>query len=336
MFKRISLLCFSVVILFANICLAQDVIDEFPKGSINWSKGIVTAIGSGVPPSGAGNMAQARLLAERAAVSDARRNLLEIVGEVRVDAVSTVGTLMAKRDIVVTKVNGIVKGSIVTERRYLDDGSVEVTVEMPITGAFLNVMFSEVRSVPSITMTLPVPKPKKKDLPKIEVKTPATPPVEKKTVPEPAKPEVPPVPTEPPVPAVPSEPVIEAKVTPEPEKLDLAKVSYSGLIIDAREIDVKPALMPKVLDEKGSVIYSSANMQKEDAVKTGVVGYAKEVDAAKKHPRVTETPIVIAALKGSGENRSDVVISDRDSGIITTTEPALGYLKKGRVMIVYR
>ncbi|MDO8446892.1 MAG: hypothetical protein Q7T53_12490 [Deltaproteobacteria bacterium] len=320
MFKRISFLCFSVVILSANICLAQDVIDEFPKGSINWSKGIVTAIGSGVPPSGAGNMAQARLLAERAAISDARRNLLEIVGEVRVDAVSTVGTLMAKRDIVVTKVNGIVKGSIVTERRYLDDGSIEVTVEMPITGAFLNVMFSEVRSVPSVTMPLPVPKPKKKDLPKIEVKVPT----------------IPPAPPEPPVPAVPSEPVKEAKVTPEPEKLDLTKVNYSGLIIDAREIDVKPALMPKVLDEKGSVIYSSANMQKEDAVKTGVVGYAKEVDAAKKHPRVTETPIVIAALKGSGGNRSDVVISDRDSGIITTTEPALGYLKKGRVMIVYR
>ncbi len=335
MFKRISLLCFSVVILSANICLAQDVVDEFPKGSINWSKGIVTAIGSGVPPSGAGNMAQARLLAERAAVSDARRNLLEIVGEVRVDAVSTVGTLMAKKDIVVTKVNGIVKGSIVTERRYLDDGSVEVTVEMPITGAFLNVMFSEVKSVPSVTMTLPVSKPKMKDLPKIEVKAP-TPPAEKKDVPEPAKPVVPPAPPEPPVPAVPSEPVIEARLTAEPEKLDLTKVNYSGLIIDAREIDVKPALMPKVLDERGSVIYSSANMQKEDAVKTGVVGYAKEVDAAKKHPRVTETPIVIAALKGSGENRSDVVISDRDSGIITTTEPALGYLKKGRVMIVYR
>lgn len=317
MFKRIPFLCFSVVILFANICLAQDVVDEFPKGSINWSKGIVTAIGSGIPPAGAGNMAQARLLAERAAVSDARRNLLEIVGEVRVDAATTVGTLMAKRDIVVTKVNGIVKGSIVTERRYLDDGSVEVTVEMPVTGAFLNVMFSEVKSIPSVTMPLPVSKPKKKDLPKIEVKVPTPPPA-------------------PPEPAVPSEPVKEARLTAEPEKLDLTKVNYSGLIIDAREIDVKPALMPKVLDEKGSVIYSSANMQKEDAVKTGVVGYAKEVDAAKKHPRVTETPIVIAALKGSGENRSDVVISDRDSRVITTTEPALGYLKKGRVMIVYR
>lgn len=309
MFKKVSLLCLSTLLLFVNIALSQDVVDELPKGSINWSTGRVTAKGSGVPPASAANPAQARLLAERAAISDARRNLLETVGEVRVDAVSTVGSLMTKRDVIVTRVGGIIKGSLVTERRYLDDGSVEVVVEMPITGAFLDVMLSEVKAVPSITMSLPPSKSKKKDMPKTEIKirTPAV-----------------------------SEPVKEAKIEPEPEKIDLGKVNYSGLIIDAREVEVKPALMPKVLNEKGEVIYSSANMQKEEAVKTGVVGYAKEVDAAKKHPRVTETPVVVAALKGSGDKRSDVIISDGNARTITTTEPTLGYLKKGRVMIVYR
>lgn len=348
MFKRVAFLLFSFMAIFVCNLHAQEVIDEFPKGSINWSSGIVTAKGSGVAPVEAANPAQARLLAERAAISDARRNLLEIVGEVRVDAASTVGTLMTKKDVVMTRVSGIVKGSVVRERRYLDDGSVEVTVEMPITGAFLDVMLTEVKSVPSITMTRTPSKPKK-DLPKMEIIVPVKPPESKKTVPEPAKPAIPSVPPVPPVPATPSEPLKEAKLTEPvrpaaapspapsaPAKIDLTKVNYSGLIIDARETDVKPALMPKVVDEKGDVIYSSANMLKEDAVKTGVVGYAKEVDAAKKHPRVTETPVVVAAMKGIGEKRSDVVISDRDAQTITTTEPALGYLKKGRVMIVYK
>lgn len=349
MFKKASLLCLFIIIFVGNI-FASEVVDDFPNGSINWSNEIVTAKGSGVPPANAANPAQARLMAERAAISDARRNLLEIVGEVRVDAASTVGTLMTKKDVIMTRVSGIVKGSTVTQRRYLDDGSVEVTVEMPITGAFLEVMLTEVKSVPSITMT-PPPTVKKKEPPKMEIKLPVTPSEGKKTVTEPAKPATPPVPPVPPVPATPSEPakpaaapvpapVVEpvktAKAVPEYEKIDLSKVNYSGLIIDAREIDVKPALMPKVLDEKGAVIYSSANMQKEEAVKTGVVGYAKEVDAAKKHPRVTETPVVVAAMKGSGEKKSDVIISDRDAQVITTTEPTLGYLKKGRVMIVYK
>jgi len=324
--RKVSLLCISFIAIFVGNIFASEVVDDFPKGSINWSKGIVTAKGSGVPPSGAVNPSQARLMAERAAISDARRNLLETVGEVRVDAVSTVGSLMTKRDVIVTKVGGIIKGSLVTERRYLDDGSVEVTVEMPITGAFLDVMLSEVKAVPSITMTIPLPKPVKKDISKLEIKTPVAPPDTKRVVPEPPKPATPPVPPIPPVPAKPTE----------PEKIDLSRVNYSGLIIDAREVEVKPALMPKVLNEKGEVIYSSANMQKEEAVKTGVVGYAKEVDAAKKHPRVTETPVVVAALKGSGEKRSDVIISDGNARTITTTEPTLGYLKKGRVMIVYR
>jgi hypothetical protein len=331
--RKVSLLCISFIAIFVGNIFASEVVDDFPKGSINWSKGIVTAKGSGVSPSGAVNPSQARLLAERAAISDARRNLLETVGEVRVDAVSTVGSLMTKRDVIVTKVGGIIKGSLVTERRYLDDGSVEVTVEMPITGAFLDVMLSEVKAVPSITMPLPPSKFKKKDLPKTEIKTPIPPLENKKTVPEPAKTATIPAPQ---TPAAVSEPVKEAKIQPEPEKIDLSKVNYSGLIIDAREVEVKPALMPKVLNEKGEVIYSSANMQKEEAVKTGVVGYAKEVDAARKHPRVTETPVVVAALKGSGEKKSDVIISGRDAQVITTTEPALGYLKKGRVMIVYK
>lgn len=360
MSNKVSLLCISFIAILVGNIFASEVVDDFPKGSINWSNGIVTAKGSGVPPANAANPAQARLMAERAAISDARRNLLEIVGEVRVDAASTVGTLMTKKDVIMTRVSGIVKGSTVTQRRYLDDGSVEVTVEMPITGAFLDVMLTEVKSVPSVTMTRPSSKPIKKDLPRMEIIIPVKPPENKKTVPEPPKPATPVVPPVPPVPATPSEPVKEAKLAepskpavapapapivepvktaravPEYEKIDLTKVNYSGLIIDAREIDVKPALMPKVLDEKGAVIYSSANMQKEEAVKTGVVGYAKEVDAAKKHPRVTETPVVVAAMKGSGEKRSDVTISDRDAQVITTTEPALGYLKKGRVMIVYK
>ena len=326
MVKKVSLLCLSTFLLFVGIAFALDVVDELPKGSINWSKGTVTAKGSGVAPSGAVNPSQARLLAERAAISDARRNLLETVGEVRVDASSTVSSMMTKNDVITSRISGIVKGSSVIDKKYLDDGSVEVTVEMPITGAFLDVMLTEVKAAPSITMTIPLPKPLKKDAPKIEIKTPVAPQDTKKVVPEPPKPATPPVPPIPPVPAKPTE----------PEKIDLSRVNYSGLIIDAREVEVKPALMPKVLNEKGEVIYSSANMQKEEAVKTGVVGYAKEVDAAKKHPRVTETPVVVAALKGSGEKRSDVIISDGNARTITTTEPTLGYLKKGRVMIVYR
>src|SRR4030067_2062769 len=98
--RKVSLLCISFIAIFVGNIFASEVVDDFPKGSINWSKGIVTAKGSGVPPSAAVNPSQARLMAERAAISDARRNLIETVGEVRVDASSTVSSMMTKNDVI--------------------------------------------------------------------------------------------------------------------------------------------------------------------------------------------------------------------------------------------
>jgi len=45
---------------------------------------VILAKGSGAPPKEAKNIAQARLMAERAALSDARRNLVEVLKGVRV------------------------------------------------------------------------------------------------------------------------------------------------------------------------------------------------------------------------------------------------------------
>ena len=63
---------------------------------------------------------------------------------------------------ITSRISGIVKGSAVTGKWFLDDGTVEVTVRMPITGAFLDVMLTEVKAAPSITMTIPLPKPAKR------------------------------------------------------------------------------------------------------------------------------------------------------------------------------
>jgi hypothetical protein len=37
----------------------------------------------------------------------------------------------------------------------------------------------------------------------------------------------------------------------------------------------------------------------------------------------------------TGEKKTDVVISNRDAQVILTTAPYTGYLKNGRVMVVY-
>ena len=135
---------------------------------------------------------------------------------------------------------------------------------------------------------------------------------------------------------------METKVSKAPEvpakaeeKLDLKKLEYTGLIIDARKLGLRPALVPKILNEKGELVYSTRSIEQQDLIRMGLVGYAKDVNAASKNQRVTADPYVVPGLNATGEKKTDVVISDRDAQIILTTAPYTGYLKNGRVMVVY-
>jgi hypothetical protein len=80
------------------------------------------------------NRAQARLMAERAAVVVAQRNLLEITEGVRVDSETRVVNFMTDYDVVHTRVQGMVRNARQTGPATIDDeaGIVEVELEMDI------------------------------------------------------------------------------------------------------------------------------------------------------------------------------------------------------------
>jgi len=325
----------------------SEVVERVGNGAINWTQGAVSAKGSGAPPKTVTNIAQARLMAERAAKADALRNLLETVKGVRVDSETTVESFTTKSDRVLTRVSGIVIGARVVDTRYLSDGAVEVTVAVNLTGELLAIMLQELPPLSQPLMPAPaLPQP----LPIPAKPSPGSPPVQK-----PAPP--PPPPPTPPKPApqetkVQPPPVTEPRGTPPPsiepkaqtptkaparaeENLDLKKLDYSGLIIDARKLGLRPALVPKILNEKGELVYSSLSVGQQDIVRMGLVGYAKDVNAAARNQRVTADPVVVNGISATGEKKTDVVISNRDAQLVLTTAPYTGYLKNGRVMVVY-
>ena len=310
----------------------KDVLERLPSGVINWTQGLITAKGSGAPPTGITVISQARLMAERAAKADALRNLLEAVKGVRVDADTTVENFTTKNDVVMTRVSGIVKGATVVDKRYLSDGGVEVTVAVYLTGELLAVMLQELPplttplmpapAIPFIDKPLPPSRPIPPPIPPPQDKKVPLPPQEKKVTPPPVVEEKKP----------PAAPEVQAKIE---EKLDLKKLEYTGLIVDARKLGLRPALIPKILNQKGEMVYSSQSLAQRELIKMGLVGYAKDVDAASKNQRVTAEPCIVPGLNAAGEKKTDVVISNRDAQMVLTTAPYTGYLKNGRVMIVY-
>jgi len=103
-------------------------------GTIDWIGQKVSAKGIGAPPQKYYGKPQARPLALRAAVTDARRNLLEVIKGVHINSVTRVNNYFVRDDTIVSRVEGIVKNSSVDDKQYMSDGTVEVIVSMPLTG----------------------------------------------------------------------------------------------------------------------------------------------------------------------------------------------------------
>jgi hypothetical protein len=275
----------------------QDVVQNVGvSGSINWSQGIMTATGIGSPPEKYYGKPQARPMALRAAQLDAYRNLLEVTKGVRINSVTVVEDSMVSSDMIRSQVDGMVKGTQVIKKEYLSDGTVEVTIAMSLRGGFAQLILpKDIKQVPEIKTIPPAP--------------PAPPAVEQVgQVP------VPP----PPQPAIP---------TPAP-------AIYTGLVVDARGLGARPAMSPKLSDERGQEVYGSAYVSREYAVQQGMAGYAKDLTASQTNPRVTNEPLTVKGLKTEGPGQSDLVISNADADKIRSASENLSFLKKCRVMIV--
>jgi hypothetical protein len=325
-----------------------DAVDRTGSGSINWTTGEVYATGIGAPPPHPANAAQARAMAERAAFVVALRNLLETVKGVRVDSESIVENFMTKSDVIRTKVDGIVKGARTVKTQYLSDGSVEVLVALSLKGEFLNAivpetfgktngLFTPVKPAPQITVPSQPPAPGKKAEPvKPEPQRPTPPPI----VPVPSVPVPKPEP-ERPVPQTEKKTGAQPEPSkPSPEVPSQATVAFkggvaTGMVIDGRGLGLRPALLPRIIDQQGQELYVGQVVPRTNAVEQGVAGYAKDVQAAANNFRVTDNPAVIKAVQVSGNARTDVVINQSDAQAFRELGNKGDFLKYCRVIIVY-
>jgi len=243
-------------------------------GKVDWTTGVITAVGIGAPPAQPANAAQARAMAERAAQVVALRNLLEAVKGVRVDSTTTVENFMVSSDIIKTEVSGFIQGAMPVDKKYMSDGSVEVTVAMRLTGALADALLPKGAAMPPTSTAVP-------------------------------------------------------GGTPQGQGQ-----LYTGLIVDARGLGVRPAMAPKILNEDGKEVYGSAWINRDYAVREGMVGYLKDPAAAQTNPRVTDKPMMVKAIKVAGDARVDMVISNTDAATLQSASQNLSMLEKCRVIIL--
>jgi len=256
-----------------------------PNGRADWTAGVVTARGLGIPPKNPASALQAKEMARTAAWSVALRNLLEVVKGVYVDSTTTVSNYVTTNDEIRTKVEGYVKGAKIVKEQEMPDGSFETTVEMKLAGDFSNLM-------------LPKPTPRPNPLPQYFQK-------EKKTATDKS--------------------TGDGSASPR---------SYTGLVVDARGTGATAALAPRILNEQGEEAYSVAYVEQRNVAEQGIAVYVADPPSAEAHPRVTNTPLMIKALRSEGKQHTDLVIKDADAQTIHGVPEHFKFLKNAKVLII--
>jgi len=109
---------------------------------------------------------------------------------------------------------------------------------------------------------------------------------------------------------------------------------YTGLVVDARGIQVTPTLYPKIYDESGMEVYGSAFASREFAVQQGMSRYEKDIETAVRLPRVAGNPLIVKGLRTTQPGHTDIVISNADASKLRGNSRHLSFLKKCRVLIV--
>ena len=260
-------------------------IEKKTNGRINWTLGIIQAVGIGKPDdTGSTQPLDAREKAVYHAKKNARRHLITLVRNIQIDSLRDVASIADTNYSISAKINEMVfKTSEVEKlRKYRVDGTVEVHLKLGLYGGLSQLVLPD--DIQQIEPVRPVRK----------VRKPA---------------------------------IQQTGESPTPE-------TFTGLVIDARGIALKPAMVPRVLDENGQEVFGAAFVSREFAVQWGIGAYTVDIKASRYHQRVGQNPLIIKGLRTSDPGNSDIIISNTDAAKLLSSSEHLSFLKECRVLIV--
>ena len=106
--------------------------------------------------------------------------------------------------------------------------------------------------------------------------------------------------------------------------------NYSGLIVDCRNLNLNPTLLPAIVTKSGRKIYSSANFSYDEIVGNGIAGYASDTE---KETRAGKKILMVKAVALIG-NKTVAVISDTSAERILSENQLSKFLERGAVVFL--
>jgi len=120
---------------------------------------------------------------------------------------------------------------------------------------------------------------------------------------------------------------------PAPSSRPVFKESYTGLVIVAANMGLRPAFSPRVYDQSGNIIYGNKYIDPDFAINQGMVEYSSLSAVSSGNSRAGSKPLVINAIRVTDHN-FNLVISDEDAQKVLAAQAQSGFLKKCAVVFV--
>ncbi|HIG39055.1 MAG: hypothetical protein ABGY96_14925 [bacterium] len=305
---------------------ADDYIEWVGANSgVNWSSGQVTAEGAGVAPADK-PPSTAKLLACRAAVVDAQRNILESIQGVRVNSATVVTDMMLDSDVIKTSVSGLVKGATIVKRAPQDDGSCLVQMIAPIGGKFAKDIYTEVLGADVNTIASPTD-PNREWIHRIvnsslnvlvpqsfaEQQMPWQEAIDNLSQRIEA---------------------LEELISTHPGIIEVKDTGPTGLVLDARGSNFIPSMSPRIRKIQSGVLYPNSKHQTNARDRGQLVSlFTRDLATARRHPIVGDRPVVIKALRTFGDTRTEIVLG-KDASERLQALVSKGFLDDAGVIIV--
>ncbi len=111
---------------------------------------------------------------------------------------------------------------------------------------------------------------------------------------------------------------------------------YTGLIIDARGLNVQPAMAPRILKADETPLYGQGNYDINTVVEKGLAAYYKDLDAARRDARAGSNPLILRPIGvyRRAAATTEVVLSDADAAKLIEENKRTKFLDKLHVVFV--
>ena len=117
-----------------------QLIQKTDSAMVNWTEGILSANGKGVPPEAYHGNPQGGKIALTEAIEKARQQLLAMAEQIPIDARSTVGEFVGNNEAAFSELKEMIEKAEVVHQDFSTDGSVTVTIQMSMNGGFSQLM----------------------------------------------------------------------------------------------------------------------------------------------------------------------------------------------------